>query len=310
MTWLLWRQHRMQALVTGVLLGAFAVFVVVTGIHMAHQYDDVVRGCSGSASCGALGNLFQSEGAVVNLVHLSIVVPAVLGILGAVLVARETEQATDVLVWTQTVTRRRWTFSKVVLALGATLLVSVALSALVTWWSGSPNSLYGNRFEGAQFDTQNVVPIAVAMFAVALGLAAGAVLRRTLPAIATTLGVFVVTRVVFTGYVRPHLLPTVTRSFLLAQGGDAPSGSWTVGQHAVDAAGHDLGTRIAVPGACRGAGAKQAGQCLNRLGYHYVVTYHPPSQYWQMQWIESGIFAALAAVLVAVAVVRTRRGDA
>jgi hypothetical protein len=277
---------------------------------MAHQYDDAVRGCSDSASCGSLGNLFQSAGAVVNLVHLSIVVPAVLGILGAVLVARETEQATNVLVWTQTVTRRRWTVSKVVLALGATLLVSVALSALVTWWSGSPNSLYGNRFEGAQFDTQNVVPIAVAMFAVALGLAAGAVLRRTLPAIATTLGVFVVTRVVFAGYIRSHLLPTVTRGFPFVQGGDAPSGSWTVAQHSVDAGGHDLGTRIAVPGSCRSLGAKQVGQCLSRLGYHDVVTYHPPSQYWQMQWIEAGIFAVLAAALVAVAVVRTRRGDA
>ena len=47
------------------------------------------------------------------------------------------------------------------------------MTALVTWWSGTPNALDGNRFEGAEFDTQNVVPIAFALFAVALGIAAG-----------------------------------------------------------------------------------------------------------------------------------------
>ena len=38
--------------------------------------------------------------------------------------------------------------------------VSAIIATLVTWWSGTPNALYGNRFEGAQFDTQNIVPVA------------------------------------------------------------------------------------------------------------------------------------------------------
>ena len=111
--------------------------------------------------------------------------------LGATLVARETEHATNVLVWTQTVTRRRWLRSKIAMAVAATLVWSAAVAGLVTWWSGTPNSLYANRFDGTQFDTQSVVPIAFALFAVALGLAAGSVLRRTLPALAATVGIYV-----------------------------------------------------------------------------------------------------------------------
>jgi hypothetical protein len=309
-TWLLWRQHRIPALVTALLLGAFTIAVVATGVHMAHQYEDAVHGCTAGGTCNLVGDLFKGDGAIVDLVHLSIVVPALLGILGATLIARETEHSTNVLVWTQSVTRRRWITSKIALALGATLVTSVAVTALVTWWSRSPNSLYGNRFEGAQFDTQAVVPIAFALFAVALGLAAGAWFRRTLPAIAVTVIGFVAVRLLVVLYARPNLLPTRTSSFPVSKGGAAPSGSWTVGDHIVDGAGRTLGTRIPIPPSCQGAGPSRITPCLSRLGFRDVVTYHPPGQYWQIQWIEAGIFFALAAALVTFAVVRTRRRDA
>src|SRR6202142_1407239 len=114
MNWLLWRQHRSQGLVTGVALALFAVVVVVTGVHMAHTYSDALRTCTSNGTCDLVGNLFQGYGAVVDLVHLSIAVPVLLGvILGAALVARETEHATNILVWTQSLTRRRWLYSKV-----------------------------------------------------------------------------------------------------------------------------------------------------------------------------------------------------
>jgi hypothetical protein len=310
MTWLLWRQHRTQALVMAVLLVAFTIAVVATGIHMAHQYEDAVHGCTAGASCNLVGDLFRGDGAIIDLVHLSIVVPALLGIVGATLIARETEHSTNVLVWTQSVSRRRWIDSKVALALGATLVTGVAVTALVTWWSRTPNALNGNRFEGAQFDTQAVVPIAFALFAVALGLAAGAWFRRTLPAIAATVIGFVAVRLVVALYVRPHLLPTQTRLFSLGKDGGAPSGSWTVSEHIVNGQGHDVGSRIQVPGSCRNVKPSGVGQCIGRFGYRNAVTYHPPSQYWQLQWIEAGIFFALAAGLVAFAVIRTRRQDA
>jgi hypothetical protein len=309
MTWLLWRQHRTQALVTAVLLAAFTVAVVATGVHMAHQYDDALHGCTGSGSCDLVGNLFRGDGAIVDIVHMTVIVPAILGILGETLIARETEHATNVLVWTQTVTRRRWVFSKVALALGTAVVTGVALSALVTWWSRTPNSLYGNRFEGAQFDTQNVVPIAFAVFGVALGLAAGAWFRRTLPAIATTIVGFVTVRLVASVYLRPLYESPVTRSFPL--GHDAPSGSYTIDTEIADRTGHVVSGAFKVPASCPASRARgPLESCLSRLGYRNVVKFQPPSHYWPAQWIEAGIFIALAAVLVTFAVVRTRRRDA
>ncbi len=49
-----------------------------------------------------------------------------------------------------------------------------------------------DRFNPNVFDVQGIVPVGYALFAVVLGLAAGTIVRRTLPALAITLGVFVV----------------------------------------------------------------------------------------------------------------------
>jgi hypothetical protein len=313
MSWLLWRQHRGQGLVTGVALALFAVVVVLTGVHMAHVYNASMAACTANGTCGLVGNLFQGYGAIVDLVHLSIAVPVLLGVIvGATLVARETEQATNVLVWTQSVTRRRWLFTKVAFALAATIVTSAAVTALVTWWSNTPNSLYGNRFEGAQFDTQNIAPLAFALFAVALGIAAGSLFRRTLPAIASTVGVYAAVRIAVAVYLRPHYMKPLTKTFALSGATSLPSGSWTINEHLIDPHGRSLTGQIVLPGQCNPKvdGRGRAIECLSRLGYKQVIRYQPASHYWRFQWTEAGLFVVLAAALVAFALVRTLRQDA
>lgn len=312
MNWLLWRQHRSQVFVTVVASALFAIAVLITGVHMAHIYESSLAACTANGTCNLVGNLFSGYGAIIDLVHLSIALPIILGtFVGATLVAREREHATNVLVWTQTVTRRRWLYSKIAAVLAGTVIASAAVSALVTWWSNTPNALDGNRFEGAQFDTQNVLPVALAIFAVALGIAAGCILRRILPALATTVGVYVGVRVLVSVYLRPHYLKPLTRSFPLTGDVTIPSGSWTMKERLVDAAGKATDGRIQLPSSCGPLANKgDVGNCLGRLGYHQVVTYQPPSHYWPFQWIESGLFVGLAAVLIAAAVVYTLRRDA
>jgi hypothetical protein len=312
MNWLLWRQHRTQALVTGVALALFAVVVVVTGVRMAHLYDDTVRNCPSNGACDLLGNLFKGDGAIIDTVHLTIALPILLGLfVGATLVARETEHATNVLVWTQTVTRRRWLYTKVGMALVATLLTSAAVSALVTWWSGTPNALDGNRFQGAQFDTQNVAPVAFALFAVALGIAAGCLIRRTLPALAATVGIFTALRIVVSVYLRPHYMKAVTNTFGAGADAQLPSGSWTLSSHLVDPTGNVVNGPLHIPAACVSAVDRSGVQgCLDRVGFHTLVSYHPASHYWPFQWIEAGIYIALATGLVIFALAHTLRRDA
>jgi hypothetical protein len=308
MAWLLWRQHRRQIWIGSALLAAFAVAVLVTGLHMADVYDGALRQCRNTGTCALVGNLFAGYGAIVDTVHLTLLVPVVFAGLGATLLARETEHATNVLVWTQTVTRRRWVVTKFGAALGATVLVSGVLTALVTWWSNTPNAYYGNRFEGAEFDTQNIVPIAFAVFALALGLAIGCLLRRALPALALTIGVYIAVRLAVAVYLRPHYEAPVSK--VTALGSESiPSGSWTVHQTIVDRAGRASDGRIQVPGGCRVARAA-VEQCLGRFGYRSLVEYHPASSYWRFQWIEAGLFVVLAIILLVVAIRVTLSRDA
>lgn len=315
MSWLLWRQSRSQLLTTTAVVALFAVAVALTGVHMAHVYHDATSTCAANGTCDLQGHLFSGYGAIIDAVHLSIALPLLLGaFLGAPLIARETEHATNVLAWTQTVTRRRWLFTKVGSVLVATVVVSAIVSALVTWWSRTPNALDGNRFQGAQFDTQNVAPIAFALFGVALGLATGAFFRRTLPALAATVGLYAGIRVLVAVYVRPHYMKALTISSRLGSEVKVPSGSWSLGEHIVDPSGGAVPAsgRINIPSSCQATLNTRDGPlpCLGRLGYRSVARFHPPSQYWHFQWTESAIFVVLAAGLVAFALVRTLRRDA
>ena len=306
MTWLLWRQHRLQAAVSWGFVAAFGVLLWITGVHMA----DLFRACQASATCTG-GSLFHGYAPLENLVTLTIAAPLVLGVLWAApLIGRELESGTHTLAWTQSVTRRHWLTSKLVVLIGGTLLWSGALAAVVTWWSGTLNSLHGNRFDGASFDTQGVLPIAYSLFAVSLGVAAGAVLRRMLPALGVTIFGFVALRLLVESYVRPlfeHPLTAVSR---LDQDPTSSGGAWVISR-TMTLNGHALGKVMRAPAQCAGTETRpQMDTCLSDLGYRMATKYQPGNRFWPFQFIEAGIFVALAAVLIAVCVIVVRRRDA
>ena len=64
----------------------------------------------------------------------------------------------------------------------------------------------------------------------------------------------------------------------------------------------------AVPGACQTHMNSTATvlSCLAKHGYAQYVSYQPADRYWPFQFIEAGIFVALAAVLIAFAVINRR----
>jgi hypothetical protein len=289
MTWLLWRQHRMQMLIAGIGVGALAILLAATRP-------------AGLAS-------YSPRPAIENVVTLTIAVPLLLGLFwGVTAVGRELDTGTHLLAWTQSVTKREWLRGKIIVTLTAAALWGAVLTALVTWWSGPVNAAHQNRFDPSRFDVQGIVPIAYAVFGAALGLAVGAVLRRLLPALAVTLAAFVAVRLLMLSYVRPHFATPLTITGPFGPTPDLPSGSWVLSQGAL-LHGKAFNGQVNVPRTCENS-EDRITQCLADMGLKSVAKYQPASRYWSFQWIESGIFIALAAVLIVVTVLVVRRRDA
>jgi hypothetical protein len=325
MTWLVWRLHRTQLYIAAALLAALTVLLLVTGLQMASQYHSAVAACGASDSCDTLGStLFLGSHAVGFLVIMTLGVPALFGLFwGAPLVASELETGTSQFAWMQSVTRKRW----LAVTAGEMLLAAAvwggAVSGLVTWWSGPDNALQLDQFKPGRFDIMGIVPVGYALFAMALGLCAGALLRRTLPAIAVTLAGFIVVRAVVTLWLRPHYLSAVTVTYKLfspftptgsywqlAQGIRNPGGGLVPAPNGAAVDGIPVGF---LPSACAAAarGVPPGLPCRQALAaFHGFITYQPASRYWAFQGIEFGIFAALAAALIAVTAVVLLRRDA
>jgi hypothetical protein len=323
MTWLVWRQHRIQFLVGAALLAAFAVLIVITGVQVANQYH---AACAAGQGCHTGSGLFLGSHAVGFLIISTLGAPVLAGLFfGAPLVAAEAEAGTTQFAWMQSVTRRRWLTVKIGWMLLAAAVWGGVISALVTWWEGPNNALQLNMFDPGRFDIMGIVPVAYSLFAMALGIAAGTLLRRTLPAIAVTLAGFIAVRALITLLLRPHYMSAVT-VFYKVTSGFTPAGSyWQLAQGVVGPHGQQLAQpnninyidgvpASSLPGACtqvsRGAFTPPPS-CTQALShFRAFLTYQPADRYWTFQGIETGIFLVLAAALIAVAAVTLLRRDA
>jgi ABC-2 family transporter protein len=255
MIWVTLRQFRVPALVAAVGLVVVAVVAVVTGPHLVHLYDTSgIATCRAHGDCPALTAAFLTHDGVLAgwLNSIVLVVPALVGIFwGAPLVARELETGTFRAAWTQSVTRTRWLAVKLGLVGLASMVVAGLCSLMVTWWSSPIDQVTMNRFTDALFGERAIAPVGYAAFAFALGVAAGMLLRRTLPAMATTLAVFVVARAASALALRPHLITPLraTVPFQANLGNGPPasgpvgigSGDWIYSQQTINAAGKTIG---------------------------------------------------------------------
>jgi ABC-2 family transporter protein len=306
MNQLIWRLHYRQVYWALGALAVLAVVLVITGISMANDYHSFEATCAATQSCGDAANLlFKGDGFIIDLVNLTLVIPALFGIFwGAPLLAKEYEEGTQNLAWTQGVTRRTWFSMNLLWVFTAAVLWAGVLTILVSWWR-SPENAIGSRFTA--FDIQGIVPIAYATFAVSLGIAVGTIVRRVLPAIATTIGGFLAVRLPIEMWARPHFMPAISTLYPLGSQANGPTGAWILSGQLVGPNGTSLGNGIkafALPQQCGPAfsGSKTASvQCLAAHGYHQLLTYQPASRFWAFQGIEAAIFVGLAVVLLAVA---------
>jgi ABC-type transport system involved in multi-copper enzyme maturation permease subunit len=306
MNFLIWKLHRNQVLVAVIAFAALATVLVTSGIHMRSIYRAALRTCSASGTCGDLQNrVFQGYGLVLDIVLATLIVPFLLGMFwGAPLLSKDFENGTHNLVWTQSISRRRWFGVNVAWALLSATLYGAALSALVTWWRTPVNSLFG-RMSPLLFDLQGIAPLAYCVFAVSLGIMFGAWFRRVIPAMSTTLGFLVAIRVVILLYVRPHFsTPSrVNLSLTTDVQTVGHANAWELSRTIVDNSGHVIDNGFAsIPPLCHESLFKGSVlNCLAKQGYRRLVTYQPDSRFWTFQGIEAGLFICLAAFCLAFA---------
>jgi hypothetical protein len=306
MNTLLWRLHRTQAYIAGAALIVLAAVLLITGIALSGTYHHFVAGCAAAHDCGDTSQVFGGYGLITNLLFATMAVPLLFGLFwGAPLLAREFEDGTHGLAWTQGVTRRRWLSRTVAWTLLAAAVWGGVMAVLLTWWRGPANAMAvpNIRLVLGIFDIQGIVPVAYSVFAVALGIAAGAAFRRVLPAMATMFAVFTGLRFLIAEYARPHYLTPVSRLLPFGPGsGGVPAGSWVLSSVVTGPGGQRYGdfTFQDVPAACRGLGPKPSPSCMTAHGFHELISYQPAGRFWAFQGIEAGIFLVLAAALIAV----------
>ena len=329
MTWLTWRQYRFQLGVAAALLAAFAVVILITGRQIAATLRANAAACAAGHPCRdvAGGGLFMGSHVIGFLVIATLSAPLLFGLFwGAPLVASELDAGTAQFAWMQSITRDRWLAIKAGWLMLAAAVWGGAISALVTWWYSPGVALGLNQFAPGHFDLVDLVPVGYAVFAMALGICAGTLLRRTLPAMAVTLAGFVAVRVIIVLWVRAHYLSAVTVTYNVLQGYTPRGDFWHLASGVIGPNGQLLPQpnnmnyfnsipQTYLPGSCSnllGPGTSNPTPACARALSHFrgFITYQPADRFWTFQLIETGIFVLIAGALLAVTAVVLARRDA
>ncbi|MGW5169807.1 ABC transporter permease subunit [Streptomyces nodosus] len=338
MMWLNWRQFRVQALAGAGALVVIAAYLLYYGSEIRDGYQVYQAGCTGLAECSRAANQFRSayESTLLFLAAGLALIPAAIGTFwGAPLIARELENGTHRLAWNQSVTRPSWLLSKVLLVGLAAMLLTGACAALLTWAAHPFDMVVKNKFSTFVFGARDIVPIGYAALAFTLGTVMGLLLRRTLPAMAVTLVVFLAFQFFFPNVVRPDLLPrdkatlTMTadtineaRSLGSITGGPVIGGlripgepdAWIAESSPLRTAdGKTLdGTEFngcidTAPRTGAGGTFGDTAVCLAKLDLHVDVEYHPTDRYWALQWLETATYLVLSGLFTVFGLWRIRR---
>jgi hypothetical protein len=337
--WLTWRQHRVQAAIAAAVVAFAVVGLVLLGFDARSTTHHLGLGSCVRAGgdCSRLTDqLHQHYHWLPPLVTLLIALPAIVGLfVTAPIVPREYDARTQRLVWTQSISRRNWMTTKLALLVGPLVLATLAIGLLATWALDPLQTAFGSRL-GGWFEAQGVAPASYLVFALGLGACIGALTRRLIPAMATTVVAFVTTRFVLhsarsSWFQNRHLVVREPLGRVLGSlshgGSDVPNqvrldGASIVSTTVYDHAGraHPNYTYDLLRQACPKLPIFQPGRgditraaltaCrprTNGLTIRIAFEYIPSSRFWTMQTVDALVFAALGTGLLVAAIVVVAR---
>jgi len=311
-----WLQRR------GLLIGLSSLLVAAgLAIVVEHLVTHASR-ASLLANGGVDTNAFQALVIALN------VLPVVIGVfVGAPLLSRELESGTFRFTWTQEIGRTRFVLTTVAL-LGVFTAAAACALGLILGWYAHPFEVIGveSQWQPGLFDVTAVTLGAWTLFALALGTFLGAVIGRTVTAMAATavgVGGFVVVSFVFLVHRLLAVSPLVTSGvspsgmglgMLNVPGavGTRPFGGWLVRSWLTGRGGGELSAPVANHALNRiEYGAKGSQDLTRLLALHHLtfwVSYQPADRLWIFQALEGALLIVLAAGLVlgTLCVVRRR----
>jgi hypothetical protein len=201
--WLTWRQHRWPIAITAAATAVWTVWMLVTASKLA----TLAKGC-GARGCH--GSLDKAASYATYQMNTVVFIPALIALFwGVPLLAREYEQRTLPLAWSQDLTPLRWLWGK-------TAILGVLVAAMGAVLAGTAEHLAHNYhlytgnslFEGTAFQAGGWLPLTLMVAWLAVGIAAGAATRRTMPAIAVVAAAWV-GRMVLMVRLRPSFMKPV-----------------------------------------------------------------------------------------------------
>ncbi len=320
MIWLTWRQYRTEALIAAGLLALLGIMLLKTGIDMANTFRHIgVPQCltpqSGGVSCGVVIDSFTRRfGALEGMTGWLNLLPLGLAVLLAAPFVIELEHGTYRLAWTQSITRIRWLTIRLLAIGAAAIAASVVFTLLMIWWREPWDQLRGSIQPNSAFDFEGLMPTAYLLFAVALILLLGTLLRRTVPALGIAAVVYVATRLAVQSFLRPRFLAPLTD-----RGGGSPAvgrGDWGLSSGFLDRLRHSLSDDSVLNLCASKPGGPTAAQrqpkdafinCLHSHGIVHVTTFQPADRFWTFQVMEATLYLGLIALLIGMTVWWVRR---
>jgi hypothetical protein len=294
MSWLVYRTHRLA------LLGVVLYLCVAAGLGIAaHAAGAPCPNMTPAGVEACLRDAMNSPRNTLTMATLAMaaIFPVVVGVfLGAPLVASDVSSGTARLVWTQGVTRRRWLAAQLGVVSLASLAAATALTVLVPW------ATRDSADDFQHFDFLGLVPAAYSLFALLLGAAVGAVTRRVVGGMALTVVAWTGIRLAMLG-LRPHYMRPITTTNHNLDG-------LILRVNYVDAAGNVIPQTSLAHGpvqACLQTHFVPGGDALASCGLHLAWVVQPEARFWPFQFIEAGVFVALALVALGVLILAVRR---
>jgi ABC-type transport system involved in multi-copper enzyme maturation permease subunit len=315
LAWVIWRQHRLALAGVAVLLAGLAAYLLIQGLKIHHAYAPVAA-CHPASSIACVDiqsdfrNAFWTDAEI--MAALLQAVPALIGaFLGAPALARELETGTYRYAWTQGFERTRWTAGQLATLAVLITAATAAFSQLFAWYY-QPFIAMGQQSPliPPLFDLRGAAFAAWTLAAFAIGALAGMLIRRVVPAMATTLAAWAGLALATPAFLRGHYMaPLTTTSPNISDGTAWVVSQWYTGPGGKPVSQAAITQLLQVYRPQTTQISPTTSQTtldpvgyLAQHGYTQWTSYQPASRFWPFQWIEGGWLVALSLLLIAATV--------